>query len=142
MEVDDEEGDHVAVPIEETLPEPERGAAPADWVTENLAELEEMNGDTAESVSGDASGAVRIEFAFAAQDQDIADELAEYLETEGDYEVEVRSPETEVDEWSVHGTTPEVTVTAAGLDGWVRTMLVAGWAHGRSRLDGWSALFD
>jgi Regulator of ribonuclease activity B len=128
----------VAAPIEETLPE--RGAAPADWVAENLAELEEMNGDSAESVTA-AATAVRIEFAFAAQNQENADELAEYLETEGDYDVEVRAPETETDEWSVRGTTPEVAVSEAGLDRWVRRMLVAGWVHGESRLDGWSALF-
>lgn len=132
----------MAVPIEETLPQPEHGAAPADWVAENLAELEEMNGDSAASVAGDAGDAIRIEFAFAAQNQDVADELAEYLETEGDYDVDVRAPETETDEWTVQGTTPEVSVTAAGLEGWVRTMLVAGWVHGECRLDGWSALFD
>jgi hypothetical protein len=132
----------MAVPIEETLPQPERGAAPSDWVAENLAELEEMNGDTAASVAADAKGGIHVEFAFAAQNQDVADELAEYLETEGDYDVEVKAPETETDEWSVTGTTPEVTVTAEGLESWVRTMLVAGWAHGESRLDGWSALFD
>lgn len=132
----------MAVPIEETLPQPEHGAAPSDWVAENLAELEEMNGDSPASVAADAQGGIHVEFAFAVQNQDLADELAEYLESEGDYEVEVKSPETETDEWAVTGTTPEVTVTAAGLESWVRTMLVAGFAHGESRLDGWSALFD
>jgi hypothetical protein len=132
----------VAVPIEETLPQPEHGAAPGHWVAENLAELEEMNGDSPESVAEAAAGAVRIEFAFATQTQETADELAEYLETEGDYEIEVRAPRTEMDEWSLQGTTPEVTVSRDGLDEWVRTMLVAGWVHGESRLDGWSVLFD
>jgi hypothetical protein len=132
----------MATPIEETLPQPEHGAAPADWVGENLAELEEMNTDSPDSVAEAGAEAVRIEFAFAASTQEVGDELAEYLETEGDYEVEVRSPETETDEWTVSGTTPRVAVTRAGLEQWVRTMTIAGWVHGGSRLDGWSALFD
>jgi hypothetical protein len=132
----------VATPIEETLPQPEHGAAPADWVSENIAELEEMNTDSAEGVAATGAATVHIEFAFAASTQEIGDELAEYLETEGDYDVEVRAPETETDEWTVSGTTPEVAVTRAGLEQWVRTMTIAGWAHGQSRLDGWSALFD
>lgn len=135
-------GIDVASPIEETLPQPERGAAPADWVAENLAELEEMNADSAERVAETGADGVRIEFAFAASTQEVADELAEYLETEGDYLVEVRAPETETDEWTVAGTTPEVAVTRAGLDQWVRTMTIAGWGHGRCRLDGWSALVE
>jgi hypothetical protein len=134
-------GTTMATPIEETLPQPEHGAAPADWVNENLAELEEMNTDSPERVA-EVAAAVRIEFAFAASTQEIADELAEYLETQGDYEVEVRAPETETDEWTVSGTTPHVAVTRAGLEQWVRTMTIAGWVHGVSRLDGWSALFD
>ncbi|MCU1472643.1 ribonuclease E inhibitor RraB [Amnibacterium sp.] len=132
----------MTTPIEETIPQPEHGAAPAEWVSENLAELEEMNADSAESVAEAGSDSVRIEFAFAASTQEVGDELAEYLETEGDYEVEVRAPETETDEWTVAGTTPEVAVTRAGLDRWVRTMTIAGWAHGHCRLDGWSALFE
>jgi len=132
----------MADPIEETLPAPEHGAVPGDWLTENLAELAEMNGDSPESVAGDASGPIRVEFAFATQTQETSDELAEYLETEGDYDVEVIAPQTETDEWAVQGTTPEVAVSAAGLEAWVRAMLAAGWLHGESRLDGWSALFD
>jgi hypothetical protein len=132
----------VATPIEETLPQPERGAAPVEWVSENVAELEEMNTDSAESVAETGAESVRIEFAFAASTQEVGDELAEYLETEGDYEVEVRAPETETDEWTVSGTTPEVAVTRGGIEQWVRTMTITGWVHGRSRLDGWSALFD
>ena len=135
-------GIDVASPIEETLPQPERGAAPADWVAENLAELEEMNADSAERVAETGADGVRIEFAFAASTQEVADELAEYLETEGDYLVELRAPETETDEWTVAGTTPEVAVTRAGLDQWVRTMTIAGWGHGRCRLDGWNALVE
>ncbi|HEV7624369.1 MAG TPA: ribonuclease E inhibitor RraB [Amnibacterium sp.] len=132
----------MATPIEETLPQPEHGAAPEAWVAENLAELEEMNADSAERVAGAGAEAIRVEFAFAASTQEVGDELAEFLETEGDYEVEVRAPETETDEWTVSGTTPEVAVSRTGLDQWVRTMTIAGWAHGESRLDGWSALFE
>jgi hypothetical protein len=132
----------VVTPIEETLPQPEHGAAPVEWVSENLAELEEMNTDSAESVAETGAESVRVEFAFAASTQEVGDELAEYLETEGDYDVEVRAPETETDEWTVSGTTPEVAVTRAGIEQWVRTMTITGWVHGRSRLDGWSALFD
>ena len=135
-------GIDMATPIEETLPQPDEGGAPADWVAENLAELEEMNADSAESVAETGADAVRIEFAFAASTQEVGDELAEYLETEGDYEVEVRAPETETDEWTVAGTTPEVAVTRSGLDRWVRTMTIAGWLHGQCRLDGWSALIE
>lgn len=135
-------GIDVATPIEETLPQPDRGAAPTDWVAENLAELEEMNADSAESVADTGADTVRIEFAFAASTQEVGDELAEYLETEGDYAVDVRAPETETDEWTVAGTTPEVGVTRAGIDEWVRTMTIAGWVHGRCRLDGWSALIE
>jgi regulator of ribonuclease activity B len=135
-------GTDMATPIEETLPAPDEGAAPADWVGENLAELEEMNTDSAEGVAETGADTVRIEFAFAASTQEVGDELAEYLETEGDYAVDVRAPETETDEWTVAGTTPEVAVTRAGLDRWVRTMTIVGWVHGRCRLDGWSALYD
>lgn len=132
----------MATPIEETLPQADQGAAPVDWVAENLAELEEMNADSAESVAETGADSVRIEFAFAASTQDVGDELAEYLETEADYATEVRAPETETDEWTVAGTTPEVAVTRAGLDQWVRTMTIVGWVHGRCRLDGWSALIE
>ena len=57
----------VPTPIEETLPAPEHGAAPGDWVAENVAELEEMNSDTWETVEVASAASLHLEFAFAAQ---------------------------------------------------------------------------
>jgi hypothetical protein len=130
----------MAEPIEQTLP-PVPSDVPADWVADNLAELQEMNGETWETLeeSGvEAGGVVAIEVAFTAPNEEEAGELADRLLIAG-YEAAAAPPDTEIDAWTVSATTGEVAVTPAGLDEWLRRLIAIGWQHGESTLDGWSA---
>ena len=113
-----------------------------DEVAAVLAEVHEMNADdwsvfADNGVTPDTE--VALEFAFSAPHQEAAEELVEHLEGEG-CTARAGAPESDLDDWRVQGSTPEVTVTAAGLDEWLRRMAVAGDAHGGCALDGWSAL--
>jgi Regulator of ribonuclease activity B len=128
-------------PIEQSLP-PVPADVPADWVADNLAELQEMNGEDWETLqeSGvEADSAVRLEFAFTAPNEEQAGDLADQLLI-GDYEAQAAPPDSEFAAWTVTGTTGEGTVTPAGLEEWLRRMIATGWQHGESTLDGWSAV--
>ncbi len=128
-------------PIEQSLP-PVAQEVPADWVADNLAELQEMNGEsweTLEEAGVQEGDTVQVDFAFTASNEEEAGDLADALLIAG-YEAQAQAPETEADAWTVRGTTGEVAVTPSGLDEWLRRMIARGWEHGESTLDGWSAV--
>lgn len=128
--------------IEETLP-PVPRAVPADWITDNVAEVDEMNGETWATLTASGLGegaAIRLDFAFSVPTEEDAAELAESLGTAAAYEATATPPRGEMDLWTVEGTTREAAVTAAGIEEWVRRMIAVGWEHGESTLDGWSAV--
>jgi hypothetical protein len=128
-------------PIEQSLP-PVPADVPGDWVEDNLAEVQEMNGETWQTLqeSGVEPGStVRLEFAYTAQNEEQAGDLADQLLI-SDYEAQAAAPDSEFESWTVRGTTSEVTVTPAGLDEWLRRMIATGWQHGESTLEGWSAV--
>jgi hypothetical protein len=130
-------------PIEQTLP-PVASDVPADWVADNLAELQEMNSDSWDGLraSGiEEGGSVTIEFAFTAPNEEQAGDLADELLI-SEYEARAAPPDSDLDAWTVTGTTGEVTVTPRGLEEWLRRMIAAGWQHGESTLDGWSTVLD
>ena len=129
--------------IEQTLP-PVPSEVPPEWVADNLAELQEMNGETWETLQeiGVAhGGAVRLDFAFTAPNEEQAGDLADQLLI-ADYEAQAAPPDSEFESWTVKGTTGEVAITAAALDEWLRRMIATGWQHGESTLDGWSAVLE
>lgn len=131
----------MTTPIEQPLPAVPADV-PADWIADNLAELQEMNGESWETLTGSGvaeSGAVRIEFAFTAPNEEQAGELADDLVIAG-YEAQAAAPNSELDAWTVRGTTGEVGITPHGLEEWLRRMIAIGWQHGESTLDGWSAV--
>jgi hypothetical protein len=128
-------------PIEQTIP-PVAADVPADWIADNLAELQEMNGDsweTLQAAGAEPDSAVQLEFAFTAPNEEEAGDLADQLLI-SDYEARAAPPDSDLDAWTVKGTTVEATVTAAGLEEWLRRMIATGWPHGESTLDGWSAV--
>jgi Regulator of ribonuclease activity B len=132
----------VADAIEQTLP-PVPGVVPADWIRDNVAEVDEMNSETWETLtaSGVGDGAtIRLDFAFSTPIEQEAGDLAEYLVTSAEYEATAMPPQGEMDLWTVEGTTRDGTVTAAGIEEWVRRMIAVGWQHGEATLDGWSAV--
>jgi hypothetical protein len=132
----------VTTPIEQTLPQVPAGV-PGDWVADNLAELQEMNGEswqTLEEGGVEPAGGVRISYAFTAQNEEQAGDLADELLIADGYEAHAAPPNSDFEAWTVSGTTDEVTVTQAGLDEWLRRMIAIGWQHGESTLDGWSAV--
>jgi hypothetical protein len=128
-------------PIEQTLP-PVPADVPGDWIADNLAELQEMNGEswqTLEAGGIQPDSAVRLDFAFTAPNEVEAGDLVDQLQI-SDYEAHAAPPDSELDAWTVSGTTSEATVTPAGVDEWLRRMIATGWPHGESTLDGWSAV--
>ena len=131
-----------AIEIEQTLP-PVSASVPADWIADNVAEVDEMNGETWETLRASGipdGGVIRIDFAFSAPTEEDAGDLAEFLVTSAHYEATAMPPEGEMDQWTVEGTTGDATVTAAGVTEWTRRMIAVGWQHDESTLDGWSAV--
>ncbi|MDQ1513823.1 MAG: hypothetical protein QOC59_1665 [Microbacteriaceae bacterium] len=130
--------------IEETLPTvPED--APVDLIEATAAEIAEMNGDSWDTFEENGvtdSTPVQVEFAFSAPNEQSAQDLAEYLQVTADYDAAAGSPASEFDEWTVKGTTGEVTASAAGLEEWVRRIAAVGYEQGGCQLDGWSAILD
>ena len=128
-------------PIEQTLP-PVPADVPADWIADNLAELQQMNGESWETLTAsgvEEGGAIRLEFAFTAPNEEQAGDLADELVI-ADYEAQAAPPDSELDAWTVRGTTGEATASPGGLEEWQRRMIATGWQHGESTLDGWSAV--
>lgn len=134
--------DGVVTPIEDTLPEPS-SEVDRDRLREIVDELAVMNSDDWSTfVDGVADvSAVQVEVAFAVPVEEAAQSLADDLVAEG-YATTAVAPQAEYDEWTVRGTTPDVSVTEHGLAEWVRRLAAYGLDHDECVLDGWAAVLD
>lgn len=129
-------------PIQDTLPEVSTDVDIAE-LDEIVDELTAMNSDDWSTlVANGVTAGARIEFAFSAPNEDAASDLVDDLLADGNYSASAREPEGELDDWSVRGTTPEVSVTEAGLADWVRRLAAYGLDHDQCILDGWAAALD
>ena len=85
---------------------------------------------------------LRLGFIYLAPSEAAAQELASFLWTQTDYEVEVHHrPVGEDTEptWLVVGATQPTFLTLEMLDDWVQWMVAAGAAEGPCAFDGWAA---
>lgn len=132
----------MATPIEDTVPEVSDDVDAAE-LAEIVDELTTMNSDDWSTVAenGVAGGAV-IEFAFAAPNEETATALLEGIRDDLGYAATATEPQGELDDWTVRGTTSEVSVTQAGLGEWVRRLAAYGLDQDGSVLDGWALLID
>jgi hypothetical protein len=132
----------VVTPIEDTVPEVSEDIDPAE-LAEVVDELTTMNSDDWSTVAENGvAGGARIEFAFSAMHEDAATELVESIRDDLGYASAATEPQGELDDWTVRGTTSEVSVTEAGLTEWVRRLAAYGLDAEGSVLDGWAVLLD
>ena len=83
---------------------------------------------------------LRLGFIYASPGLSEARDLAAFLRSETDYEVDVRAQRDDGEEtWFVMGTTQPTTVDPALLDEWVGWMIAAGATEGPCAFDGWAA---
>ena len=131
----------MVTPIEDTLPEVSEDVDPAE-LAEIVDELATMNSDDWSTIAENGvAGSARIEFAFSAVHEDAATELVEGVRDLG-YAASATEPQGELDDWTVRGTTSEVSVTQEGLAEWVRRVAAYGLDHEGAVLDGWAVLLD
>jgi hypothetical protein len=132
----------MVIPIQDTVPEVSEDVD-ADELAEIVDELATMNSDdwTTIAENGVAGGA-RLEFAFSAAHEDAATELLEGVRDDLGYAATANEPQGELDDWTVRGTTSEVSVTQEGLAEWVRRIAAYGLDHEGAVLDGWAVLLD
>ncbi len=129
-------------PIEDTLPDVDGDVDPTE-LAEIVDELTQMNSDDWSTfVTSTSVTEVRVEFSFSAPQEQAAQSLAEDLRSEAGYEVGVKEPQDELDDWGVSGLTPGVSVTEAGLQQWVERLAAYGVDHDGCVLDGWAAVLD
>ncbi len=129
-------------PIEDTLPEVSTDVDAAH-LDEVVDELVAMNSDDWSTIlDNGVAGAARLEFAFSAPSEDAASDLVDDLLADGSHSASATEPQGELDGWTVRGSTPEVSVTEAGLAEWVRRLAAFGLDHDDCVLDGWAALLD
>ena len=132
----------MTTPIQDTVPEVSDDVD-LDELTEIVDELSTMNSDDWSTVeeNGVAGGAV-LEFAFSAPNEEAATDLLEGVRDDLGYAANASEPEGELDDWTVRGTTSEVSVTRDGLAEWVRRLAAYGLDQHGSVLDGWALLLD
>jgi hypothetical protein len=132
----------VATPIEDTVPEVSDDVDAAE-LAEIVDELATMNSDDWSTVAenGVAGGAL-LEFAFSAPNEESATALVEGIRDDLGYAATASEPEGELDDWTVRGTTSEVSVTQPGLAEWIRRLAAYGLDQDGSVLDGWAVLID
>lgn len=84
---------------------------------------------------------LRVGFDYDAPGESEARQLAAFLVTETDYDVEVtRVPRKGFRRsWAVTGRTQETAVSSEMIAEWIRWMVLAGDQHGECRFDGWGA---
>jgi hypothetical protein len=134
--------DGAVTAIEDTLPEVPGDVDEAE-LDEIVEELATMNSDDFSTLAENGvTGAARLEFAFSASTEEAATDLLEGLRDDLGYAGTANEPEGELDEWTVRGTTSEVSVTDAGLTEWVRRLAAYGLDHDGCVLDGWAVLLD
>ena len=132
----------MATPIEDTIPEVSDDVDAAE-LAEIVDELTTMNSDDWSTVAENGvAGNTQLEFSFSAPHEDAATELVEGIRDDLGYAASASEPQGELDDWTVRGTTSEVTVTEAGLAEWVRRLAAYGLDQGSTVLDGWAVLLD
>jgi hypothetical protein len=132
----------VANPIEDTVPEVSDDVDAAE-LAEIVDELTTMNSDDWSTVQGNGvAGGAYLEFSFSAPSEEIASELLEGIRDDLGYAATSTEPQGELDDWTIRGTTSEVSVTEAGLTEWVRRLAAYGLDQDGSILDGWAVLLD
>ncbi|GAA2752251.1 hypothetical protein [Amnibacterium kyonggiense] len=132
----------MATPIEDTVPEVSDDVDVSE-LAEIVDELTTMNSDDWSTVAenGVAGGAM-IEFAFSAPNEETATGLLEGIRDDLGYAATASEPEGELDDWTVRGTTSEVSITQPGLAEWVRRLAAYGLDQDGCVLDGWALLID
>lgn len=129
-------------PIQDTVPEVSDDVDAAE-LAEIVGELTTMNSDDWSTVVGNGvSGGALIEFAFSTPNEEVANELLEGIRDDLGYAATATEPQGELDDWTIRGTTSEVSVTEAGLAEWVRRLAAYGLDQDGSILDGWALLLD
>jgi hypothetical protein len=133
----------VVTPIEDTVPEVSDDVDEAE-LAEIVDELATMNSDDWSTIEENGvAGNALLEFAFSARNEEAATELVEGLRDDlSGYAANASEPEGELDDWTVRGTTSEVSVTKAGLAEWVKRLAAYGLDQDGSVLDGWAVLID
>ncbi len=109
---------------------------PGDWVPEEEIAAHQKRSRAAwealEKHDVTEASDLKLDFFYDVPGADAAKELADFLRTETDYDVEFN-------EESVTGTTQPKTVNPSILDEWVEWMVLAGYENGRCKFDGWGA---
>ncbi len=132
----------MATPIEDTVPEVSEDVDAAE-LAEIVDELTTMNSDDWSVIAENGvAGNTQLEFSFSAPHEDAATELVEGIRDDLGYAANANEPQGELDDWTVRGTTSEVTVTESGLAEWVRRLAAYGLDQGGTVLDGWAVLLD
>lgn len=132
----------VAIPIEDTVPEVSDDVDEAE-LAEIVDELAAMNSDDWETVEGNGVAAsALLEFAFSAPDEGTATTLLEGIRDDLGYASSLTEPQGELEDWTVRGTTSDVSVTQAGLAEWVRRLAAYGLDQDGCILDGWAVVLD
>lgn len=131
----------MVTPIEDTVPEVSDDVDAAE-LAEIVDELATMNSDDWSTIAENGVTAnAQLEFAFSAPNEEAANDLLEGIRDDLGYAATANEPQGELDDWTVRGTTSEVSVTEAGLTEWVRRIA----AYGLDQdgvLDGWAVLLD
>jgi hypothetical protein len=132
----------VVNPIEDTVPEVSDDVD-VDELAEVVDELTTMNSDDWSTVEGNGvAGGALLEFAFSAPNEETATALLEGIRDDLGYAASATEPQGELDDWTVRGTTSEVSITREGLAEWVRRLAAYGLDQDGSVLDGWALLLD
>jgi hypothetical protein len=132
----------VATAIEDTVPEVSEDIDPED-LAEVVDELRAMNSDDWSTVAENGvANAARLEFAFSAPNEETATALLEGIRDDLGYAATASEPQGELDDWTIRGTTSEVSITQAGLAEWVRRLAAYGLDQDGCVLDGWAVLID
>jgi hypothetical protein len=132
----------VVNPIEDTVPEVSDDVD-VDELAEVVDELTTMNSDDWSTVEGNGvAGGALLEFAFSAPNEETATALLEGIRDDLGYAATATEPQGELDDWTVRGTTSEVSITREGLTEWVRRLAAYGLDQDGSVLDGWALLLD
>jgi len=107
-----------------------------EWQPEDvIGELLVINEDTwgaLERLGVTEQTLVRLHFDYAGDEEAGNAQLADYLQRETDYEVQVV-------EDGVTGSTQPRTINLESLNEWVRWMVLAGHEHGGCKFDGWDS---
>jgi hypothetical protein len=115
-----------------------------DWAETVLARQLAMNAPTWAALQehgADAASVLTLEYFYRPSGQAEAEQLAAFLRTDTDYDVDVVSQNRGLfgNGFSVLGKTQPAGVSLEILNDWVRWMVIAGVENGPCEFDGWGA---